>query len=113
VTGEENPPQKTSRPASFDFEAVGLELSRVRGESSPALRRRLPAGRQEQLTGMANLLVTLLKTGRFTSKDNKIMKHIMRHVENKQSYTFFGWNLPEAIFCFLAEARVEIVTPTT
>ena len=37
------------------------------------------------------------------------MKHIMRQVANKNSYTL-GFDIPKAIFCFLAEAHLEIDT---
>lgn len=37
------------------------------------------------------------------------MKHLVCRKANKNSYTF-GWEIPMAMFCFLAEARVEIDT---
>ena len=53
--------------------------------------------------------VTLFGMCRFTLINTISMKHLVCRKANKNSYTF-GWEIPMAMFCFLAEARVEIDT---
>ncbi len=66
------------------------------------------------MSGIANwsirgIFVTLFGMCRFTLINTISMKHLVCHNATKNSYTF-GWEIPMAMFCFLAEARVEIDT---